>query len=226
MQTFHFPTLGHVVGYAVSDIIGCASEGNTCPLPSCRFLAHDPSQQKVEGTNDSNIRGISAIACAGEGTTPLTSKTISNVRSNMIVTGGADGLVKQYEIYRRKREGSAEDTIGKFDGPSWNLEHWPRLPTQRMKRHAHLFKGHFGTVTALVSQNGSKILSAGGDGTLRVWESSTGEELYRMDGFKGSISSVCLDRETLVTDGMGELVCVHDFDIDVDEYLKAYDLDW
>jgi WD40 repeat protein len=144
----------------------------------------------------------------------------------MIVTGGADGLVKQYEIYRRKREVSTEDTSGKIFGPSWNLEHWPRLPTQRMKRHAHLFKGHYGIVTALVSQNGSKILSAGSDGTLRVWESSTGEELYRMDGFKGSISSVCLDREILVTDGMGELVCVHDFDIDVDEYLQAYDLDW
>jgi hypothetical protein len=45
----------------------------------------------------------------------------SNVMSNLIVTGGADGLVMQYEIYQRKREISAEKTVGKFDGPSWNL---------------------------------------------------------------------------------------------------------
>ena len=33
-----------------------------------------------------------------------------------------------------------------------------------------------------------------------------------MDGFADSLSSLCLDGEISITDGMGEFVCVHDFD--------------
>jgi WD40 repeat protein len=211
--------IGHVVGYAISEIINCASKGSECPIPSCRFVAHDPSQQKNE--DESPYSGVTAIACAGEGTSALTTKSMSNLRSTMILTGGADGIVKQYEVLRRKYD-NTEDV----DLPSWKLEHWPRMPTQRMKRHAHIFKGHYGSVTALASQDGSKILSGGSDGTIRVWNPLKGEELYRMDGFAETISSLCLDREILVTDGMGEFVCVHDFDTTEEELENGYDLDW
>ena len=215
-----FVSVGQIVGYAVSNLVGCASDGKTCPIPSCRFMAHDPSQQKLQ--HASNRPGVSAITCAGEGTSAMTTRSISDLKSTIILTGGADGIVKQYEILRRK---TANNAVGD-EIPSWNLEHWPRLPTQRMKRHAHIFKGHNGSVSALASQNGSKVLSAGSDGTLRVWDSAKGEEDYRMDGFDAAISSLCLDREVLVTNGMGGYVCVHDFDVSIDEYEYGFDLDW
>eukprot|EP00551_Chaetoceros_affinis_P004717 CAMPEP_0203684290 /NCGR_PEP_ID=MMETSP0090-20130426/47962_1 /ASSEMBLY_ACC=CAM_ASM_001088 /TAXON_ID=426623 /ORGANISM="Chaetoceros affinis, Strain CCMP159" /LENGTH=778 /DNA_ID=CAMNT_0050553461 /DNA_START=200 /DNA_END=2536 /DNA_ORIENTATION=+ len=217
---------GHVVGYAVSDLVGSASVGNECPVPSCRFIAHDPSQQK--NIDKSEYLGVTAIACAGEGTSALVSKSMpssnDSVRSTMVLTGGADGVVKQYEILRRKYQGGQGESNN--DSPSWKLEHWPRLSTQRMKRHAHIFDGHRGSVTALASQSGSQILSASDDGTVRVWDQSRGIELYRMDGFEESVSSLCLDREILITDGMGNFVCVHDFDITNDEYKNQFELDW
>lgn len=144
----------------------------------------------------------------------------------MLLTGGADGIVKQYEILRHKFDNLEEGTRRSDSSPLWKLEHWPRLSTQRMKRHAHIFNGHHGSVTALASQQGSKILSAGDDGTVRVWCQSQGIELYRMDGFEETVSSLCLDREILITDGMGAFVCVHDFDITSDDYENSFDLDW
>ena len=166
------------MGYAVSSLIDCASAGNEHPTPSCRFLAHDPSQQKDEHKS-THTGGVTAIACAGEGTSALTTRSISSLRSTMVLVGGADGVVKQYEILRRMYN---NDDKGDSSSPSWKLEHWPRLPTQRMKRHAHMFKGHYGSVTALASHQGSSFLSAGVDGTLRVWDPSKGKELYKPQG--------------------------------------------
>ena len=108
------------------------------------------------------------------------------------------------------------------------IEQWPRLSTQRMQRRAHIFTGHEGPITALqcgAGKDSSKILSAGADGTIRVWNSSKGKELFRMDGFTKEISSLHVDLEILVTDGMEEYVCVHDFDIDdiLEEETNDYD---
>ena len=88
-----------------------------------------------------------------------------------------------------------------------------------MKRRSHLFQGHDGPISSLScpTNDSSKLVSAGLDGTVRIWDPATGKELYRMDGFSSTVTSLCLDRERLVTDGMGEFVCVHDFDVDEDE---------
>jgi WD40 repeat protein len=199
------------VGYVVSDLIGDASEGNTCPVPKCRFLAHDPSMQK---NDDSSFRGVTAIACGGVG------QVTSSSTSTILLTGGADGLIKQYQMIRQNYSSDQDK--------SWNLAYWPRLPTQRMKDCAHLLGGHYGAVTALVHDGAeglSKILSASSDGTIRVWDPAKGENLYRMDGFEG-ITSLCHDREILVTNGMNEFVCVHDFDVAEDIADSSYDLNW
>jgi len=110
--------------------------------------------------------------------------------------------------------------------PTFQLEHWPRLPTQRMKRRAHLFQSFSGTpVTALAQVEPSRFLSAGADGAVRIW-SREGKQLYRMDGFTGSISSLVLAKDTLVTNGMENMVCLHDFGVDVDEAESGYELEW
>lgn len=70
---------GHVVGYNVEAMVECAGEGETCPVPSGRFLAHDGS--------------VTAITCAGEGTLARSSPGAS---SSVLLTGGSEGIVKQW----------------------------------------------------------------------------------------------------------------------------------
>ena len=196
------------MGYVASELVGDASEGIGCPVPKCRFLAHDPLKQKSQ---DGSMRGVTALSCGGPGRSSMSAS------SSILLTGGADGEIKQWEMIRQRSSNNETS-------PTWKLEHWPRLPTQRMKDRAHLFQGHSeGPITALVCDDG-KILSAGADGTIRVWDPSKGE-MYRMGGFEG-VSSICLDREILVTNGMGEFVCIHDFDVTEDDVDADYDLDW
>eukprot|EP00957_Ditylum_brightwellii_P009020 681771-Ditylum_brightwellii.AAC.1 len=97
-----------------------------------------------------------------------------------------------------------------------------------MKQCAHLFEGHCGSITSLACVDRTKVLSAGADGTVRIWDRSEGKELYRMDGFTSKISSLCLEENRLITDGMEEYVCLHDFEVDEIEEGKDYNLedDW
>ena len=60
-----------------------------------------------------------------------------------------------------------------------------------------------------------------------MWDAASAELLYRMDGFTSSVSSLArLGRDLLVTDGMDELVCVHDFSIAEDAASTGYELEW
>ena len=110
------------------------------------------------------------------------------------------------------------------------MDYWPRLSTQRMKNRAHLFSpGHEGPVTAISqqSQNSSTFLSCGEDGSISVYDTSSGKLLYSMDGFTSTVSSLaCLGRDLLVTDGMEDLVCVHDFSVEEDTASNGYELEW
>lgn len=111
------------------------------------------------------------------------------------------------------------------------MQHWPRLSTQRMKTRAHIFSpNHEGKVTSLAQQSqydSSTFLSCGEDGAVSVWDAESGKMLYSMDGFSSTISSLaCLGRDLLVTDGMDELVCVHDFSVEEDAASNGYELDW
>ena len=96
-----------------------------------------------------------------------------------------------------------------------------------MKRRAHLFQSYSGkAVNALAQIDPSKFLSADGSGFVRIWSPSEGKELYRLDGFTGSISSLVLAKDTLITDGMENMVCLHDFSVDIDEAESGYELEW
>jgi WD40 repeat protein len=189
---------GYVLGYLVEEMVLAASEGGICPMPNGRFKAH-------EG-------GVTAILCAGEGTLGLSRL---GTKSSILLTGGVDGVIKQWEMI--SDESSSNPT---------KLQHWPRLSSQRMKRRAHLFQGHApGPITSLACVDQSKILSAGADGTVRVWSPSKGTEMFRMDGFTESLKSLCLVEDLLITDGMEQFVCVHDFDVDDSEFDEGYELE-
>ncbi len=217
-----------MVGYVASQLIGHASDGDVCPVPKYRFLAHDPSRQKKNGMSSSS--GVTALTFGGAGSVGVPDG--ARRCSSVLITGGADGLIKQWEMIKQNMD-TGDDQGGRDESDSgfWKLQHWPILPTQRMKDRAHIFQGHeMSPITALVCQGGvaPKILSASEDGSLRVWDANKGQENYRMDGFDTVVSSLCLDREVLVTNGMGDYVCVHDFDISEEDEDADFelDLDW
>ena len=71
----------YVNGYYVNDVIGSASVGGICPIPSSRFQANDG--------------GVTAILAAGQGTSM--SSSLQQARpTTILLTGGADGMVKQW----------------------------------------------------------------------------------------------------------------------------------
>lgn len=71
---------GEVVVYSIPDMVECASMGGTCPVPNGKFMAQ--------------AGGVTAIQCAGEGTLAASSR--SNTASSVLLTGGKDGVVKQW----------------------------------------------------------------------------------------------------------------------------------
>lgn len=172
-----------------------------CPMPNGQWSA----------ANDDVP--ITSLATAGTGTLGRTAARAGGaMESFVLLTGDANGVVKQWEVLSR-RGGT-------------RLEQWPKLASQRLSKKAHLFaRQHEGAVTALASVDQTKFVSASADGTVRAWNTATGKEIFRMDGFTDQIRSVCLQSPTLlITDGMKQYVCVHDFDVDPNEY-KEYDLE-
>lgn len=223
---------GYVVGYAIKELLslkGGQREGTSNvenPSPSLFYRAH--------GTDTGRGDAVTAIKCGGDGTIPNsarlrgsgndqddgTGSSRRDVSSFILLTGGEDGLVKQWEILSQKSS----------SGPI-RMDHWPRMSTQRMKRRAHIFNpGHDGPVSSIAQQSktdSSKFITCGQDGSVSVWSASSGEELSRMDGFESNISSLaCLGCDLLVTNGMEGYVCVNDFAIDEDAASDGYDLDW
>eukprot|EP00978_Attheya_sp_CCMP212_P026938 scaffold89578_cov55-Attheya_sp.AAC.7 len=79
---------GHVVGYIVKDVIASASIGDECLVPSCRFAAQE-----------ADSGGLTALTCAGYGTIGISSRSRSGQKpqsSTVLLTGGADGTIKQW----------------------------------------------------------------------------------------------------------------------------------
>jgi WD40 repeat protein len=199
---------GHVVAYSVSDLVQNASKGDACPIPKCRFLAHD-GNKVFEG----NLRGVTAISCGGPGRRELGATSGS---SSVLITGGADGVMKQWEIFHAN------------DGGKLVMNHWPRIPTQKMKDRAHIFNIDRGPITNIVCdldvQKGPMILAASAEGYVGYFNPGKERALFFMDGFI-RLTSICLDREILVTNGMGQYVCVHDFDVDEIDVDESIDID-
>lgn len=75
---------GYVNCYFVNDVIIGASAGGICPLPSSRFQGHD------------GIGGVTAILAAGQGTSMSSNLQQQARPTSILLTGGADGLVKQW----------------------------------------------------------------------------------------------------------------------------------
>jgi len=77
---------GYVLGYDVTDLLNSASSGGSCPLPQGRFKAHDG--------------GVTAIACGGPGSLGRVGGGSGGGNegrsSSVLLTGGANGVIKQW----------------------------------------------------------------------------------------------------------------------------------
>jgi hypothetical protein len=219
---------GQVWAYHVADWMESAAQG----LGQGALLDVDspirPGPIPAGQWTASTTSPITSLSCAGPGSL---GRGANSPSSSLLLTGAADGVVKQWEVFSRPGASSSSSGSGSIDNdtnkvplPSIRLEHWPKLPTQRLPKKAHLFRGHDMEVTALLPVDATKFLSASKDGTVRAWNPATGKEYFRMDGFTEALQSLCLQEDMLITDGMKQFVCVHDFDVDPDE--NGWELDY
>jgi WD40 repeat protein len=179
-------TTGEVLAYSVQDLLKSKNR-DVYPTPNGRWFA--ATEQDVH---------LTALVCGGDGSLGRG----QGQSTSLVLTGDAKGLLKQWEVLSRAP-----------DGGQTRLEQWPKMATQRLPKKAHVFNGHYDEVTAIIPIDSTKFVSASKDGTVRAWNPVNGKELFRMDGFSETLSSLCLLDQMLVTDGMEQFVCVHDFDI-------------
>lgn len=189
---------GKVLIYNLADIVCSTEDQGVEPLKA--FEAY------------SDQSAVTAIASAGQG-----SLGRNGVDSLAVVTASASGVVKQWELLTRK---GYEDTI--------SMEYWPRMANQKLKDKAHILPNRGDSpIVALVILDDHKICAATQDGQLVVWN-GVGEVLFEMDGFDFTSvrASICITSQLLISNGMEQYVCVHDFDVSEDEAKDGYELEW
>jgi hypothetical protein len=155
--------------------------------------------------------GVSAICAAGEGTMGRNAKTTTT----SLVTGSTLGEMKQWELIPRGENNNA------------GLEYWPKLASQTMPGKAHVFKSRGDEAEEILSIwaiQKDVLLSATRQG-LTIWDPATGKVSFDMQGLEfgdtttttpnptNSCSVVVVSDSLLVTNGMAQYVCVHDFSI-------------
>ncbi|WP_374776437.1 trypsin-like peptidase domain-containing protein [Streptomyces sp. NBC_01310] len=108
----------------------------------------------------------------------------------MLVTAGADNAVHLWDV------GHAEDV--RDTRHAGDVEH---VATHKPRMS---LPGHTGTVHSVaVSKNGTTLATASADGTVRLWDASTGKNLTTLTGPTSQVLSVALssDGKTLATAG-------------------------
>lgn len=155
-------------------------------------------------------------------------------RRFFLVTGDAKGTVKQWEILERtspSRETDGTNDEGGSSGDSVVVDYWPKLPTQRLTdRKIHILsKGCTSDsqrrITS-VALHPHSVLAADGTGTVTAWNAQTGSESFQVPGMSSAVQNLLLLRENLlITDGMHNVICIHDFDFSFDAAMDDTDFD-
>jgi hypothetical protein len=131
-----------------------------------------------------------------------------------LIAGNILGELKQWELIPvRNGEG---------------LEYWPRMTSQRLPGKAHVFNTNDplpdDTLSPAIRQLlmiQQQVILAATDHDLKFWDPTTGNSLYGMQGLDFSTGSlvrrpslVSVNNSVLVTNGMDQYICVHDFAIE------------
>ena len=182
---------GNVLVYSIRDVEE-QSDGSVLKA-ICRFSANN---------EDEGLSSIHILCNNHTGSGSLSKPSSSDICTWGIVTGGEKGTLKRWQILGTKQP----------NGNLQKLNHWPRLSTQKLPQNAHVFKGHNDAITSIKTLH-NVIISGAKDGSIRIWNPTSGEALYSMEGFtEGNVDCVVYNNALLVTSGMGKYVCLHDFD--------------
>ena len=156
--------------------------------------------------------GVSSICVAGEGVMGKGRPTPTVA----LVTGSTLGEIKQWELLPRGVD---------------SLEYWPKIANQKMPGKAHLLRqGPTRSISETTPDSAVLALRAVQDGVLVsatkdqliIWDTVKGKPYCDMQGldFDPKASCLVLSEQLLVTNGMRQYVCVHDFSIDPDIDIK------
>jgi hypothetical protein len=217
--------MGKIYIFSVSTITSKTAE-SAYPLRSLPLL-------KSFLAFTSNNPGVSTLLAAGPGTLGV-NKNDSNTASiysnrpptTSLIAGDMSGGLKQWEL------------IPAGEG---RLEYWPRMASQKLPGgKPHVYETRESVLQDTEEYQNSpaikklmciqQVLLAATDHDLTVWDSSTGKALYDMQGLDFTISAgsdgkdgsalryrpslVAAKDSVLVTNGMENFVCVHDFTMD------------
>jgi hypothetical protein len=183
---------GYVLVYALSDLMNVQSQqqplsnfsdGTSASASITSHVMRAAGHWRAAPTEDC---AITSIRCGvGPGTLGRhrsSQSDRSTTSSSVLYTGDAHGTVKQWEVLKMiSSPQSNGDTVESVndDRPQQSLmsspqftnqyrvEAWPKLATQRLSKRAHVFRGHSHAITALLSIDALKFVSASADGTGR-----------------------------------------------------------
>mmetsp|Transcript_553 Transcript_553/g.1303 ORF Transcript_553/g.1303 Transcript_553/m.1303 type:complete len:584 (+) Transcript_553:111-1862(+) len=189
------------------------------PEPLHSWEAHEDGRPEYTA----GPQGVTALHCPGEGT------VTGGGPSAVLITGGHDGVVKQWELMQ---SGGDDDSDARV------VRHWPLIPSQRTRRRAHLMHRPpgrlarpvsrlFGDASRVVSTYPSGRSSGTGpdddDGYVCFHDPVSGEETFTMEGLSGGAASLHVDGNLMMCDGAGrDAAFVHDFE-SVEEAIEGYD---
>jgi hypothetical protein len=195
--------MGYIFVYSIESMLHGSDE-----IPSPAVLV-----KQFVGFNNREP-GVSAL-CLSVPDASLHNKQMSTparLPTKTLIAGNVLGALKQWELIRTRNG----------DG----LEYWPRMPSQRLPGKVHVFDT---TGVPLPDDDAPSpaiqkllviqhVILAATDHDLKVWDPITGKSLYDMQGLDFStghlIPRPCLvsvQDSVLVTNGMDQYICVHDF---------------
>jgi len=169
--------------------------------------------------------GVSTLLAAGTGTLGARGSNAKGNRppTKSLIAGDMTGGLKQWELIPAGRG---------------RLEYWPRMASQKLPGgKPHVYETRDSSSFYEDDEGGSpmspailgllciqQVLLAATDHDLTVWDSATGKVLYDMQGLDFALglasdtphrpSLVAANDSVLVTNGMEQMVCVHDFAMD------------
>lgn len=203
---------GFLEVYSIDEI----TTNNGMTLEESSNNDHTPKHRFCVYTDE----GVSALRILSSSNAhSISTESTRNISANNdiytcgILTGGANGLLKRWEVMGRRVSSLNSKNTMPFSIP--RLDHWPRLESQRFREHAHTFKAYHSDAITDLNEIRNVLLSCSNDGSIRIWSPQSGEMLYFMEGFDTSSNTTSLvyhDGSLLVTSGMKNYVCLHDFD--------------
>jgi hypothetical protein len=171
--------------------------------------------------------GVSAIRLA-------TSNTNNN--NYVVVAGNLQGEIKQWELIASTSTSTSSSTgTSGRSTTAIKYQHWPRMTSQRLPNKAHVFQTSTSgdasavPVRSILYLKQQQVVLTTTNEDLTVWDPVTGKILYQMNGLEfgsgftigtGTVTSTTVDIEPslivgtssmLITNGMDQYVCIHDF---------------